>query len=274
MADPQFPPPAPVVVERRTVDESESRRANGPDWDRYADEYQATHGAFLGDAGFVWGPEGLTEDEAGMLGDVTGRDVLEVGSGAGQCSRWVRTRGGRAVGLDLSHRQLQHSRRLDEATGVAVPSVLATATALPFADGSFDVVFCSFGALQFVADLDVALAEAARVLRPGGRLAFSITHPTRWMFPDDPGEAGLTAVSSYWDRTPYVEVDPVSGKIAYVEHHRTLGDWVGLLRGAGFVITDLLEPQWPQSHDRVWGGWSRLRGRLTPGTAILGADRR
>ena len=273
MADPQFPPPAPVVVERRTVDESESRRANGPDWDRYADEYQATHGEFLGDAGFVWGPEGLTEDEAGMLGDVTGRDVLEVGSGAGQCSRWVRTRGGRAVGLDLSHRQLQHSRRLDEATGVAVPSVLATATALPFADGCFDVVFCSFGALQFVADLDVALAEAARVLRPGGRLAFSITHPTRWMFPDDPGEAGLTAVSSYWDRTPYVEVDPVSGEIAYVEHHRTLGDWVALLRAAGFVITDLLEPQWPEGHDRVWGGWSRLRGRLTPGTAILGADR-
>ena len=38
------------------VDEAESRRANGPDWDRYADEYQSTHGEFLGDAGFVWGP--------------------------------------------------------------------------------------------------------------------------------------------------------------------------------------------------------------------------
>jgi hypothetical protein len=47
-----------VRVERRAVDEAESRRANGPDWDRYADEYQATHGEFLGDAGFVWGPEG------------------------------------------------------------------------------------------------------------------------------------------------------------------------------------------------------------------------
>ena len=53
-----------VRVERRSVQESESRRANGPDWDRYADEYQATHGAFLGDAGFVWGPEGLTEEAA------------------------------------------------------------------------------------------------------------------------------------------------------------------------------------------------------------------
>ena len=79
------------------MSEEESRRANGPDWDRYADEYQATHGPYLGDTGFLWGPEGLTEHDAGILGDVTGRDVLEVGSGAGQCSRWVRTHGGRGI---------------------------------------------------------------------------------------------------------------------------------------------------------------------------------
>lgn len=262
----------PFRAERRAVGEEESRRANGPDWDRYADEYQATHGAFLGDAGFVWGPEGLTEAEAGVLGPVEGRDVLEVGSGAGQCSRWIRTRGGRAIGLDLSERQLQHSRRLDESTGVTVPSVLGTATALPFADDSFDAVFSSFGALQFVSELDVAVAEAARVLRPGGRFAFSITHPTRWMFPDDPSEAGLVASQSYWDRTPYVEVDDATGDVSYVEHHRTLGDWVTVLAGAGFRITRLLEPEWPEHHDRVWGGWSGVRGRLTPGTAIVAAD--
>ncbi len=264
----------PVRVERRPVDEAESRRANGPDWDRYADEYQSTHGEFLGDAGFVWGPEGLTEATARILGDVAGRDVLEVGSGAGQCSRWVRTQGGRSFGLDLSLRQLQHSRRIDEATGVSVPSVLGTATDLPFADASFDVVFSSFGALQFVSDIAGAVAETARVLRPGGRFAFSITHPTRWMFPDDPGEAGLVASQSYWDRTPYVEVDDATGLVSYVEHHRTLGDWVSLLADAGFVLTELLEPEWPEGHERVWGGWSGTRGRFTPGTAIFGADLR
>jgi SAM-dependent methyltransferase len=262
---------APVRVERRPVSEEESRQANGPDWDRYADEYQATHGEFLGDVGFVWGPEGLTEAEAGVLGDLADRDVLEVGSGAGQCSRWVRSQGGRAYGLDLSHRQLQHSRRIDLDSGLTVPSVLGTATALPFRDDSFDVVFSSFGALQFVSDIDVAVAETARVLRSGGRYAFSITHPTRWMFPDDPGEEGLTASQSYWDRTPYVEVDEGTGVVAYVEHHRTLGDWVALLAGHGFVITDLLEPEWPEGHERVWGGWSGVRGRFTPGTALFGA---
>jgi ubiquinone/menaquinone biosynthesis C-methylase UbiE len=265
--------PQRVRVERRAVSEEESRRANGPDWDRYADEYQATHGGFLGNTGFVWGPEGLTEEQAGVLGDLAGRDVLEVGSGAGQCSRWVRLHGGTSYGLDLSVRQLQHSRRLDDETGIAVPSVRATATALPYADAAFDVVFCSFGALQFIADLDVAVAEVARVLRPGGRFAFSVTHPTRWSFPDDPSEAGLTATSSYWDRTPYVEVDDETGHVSYVEHHRTLGDWVSVLARHGFRIVELVEPEWPEDHDRVWGGWSRVRGRLTPGTALFSADR-
>ncbi|WP_110205931.1 class I SAM-dependent methyltransferase [Nocardioides daejeonensis] len=263
----------PVTAERRPAGEEESRRANRRDWDRYADEYQATHGAFLGDVGFVWGPEGTTEQAVGALGDVDGRDVLELGSGAGQCSRWVRRQGGRAVGLDLSHRQLQHSRRIDDETGLTVPSVQATATALPFRSGSFDIVFSSFGALQFVADGDSLMREVARVLRPRGRFAFSVTHPTRWMFPDDPGPEGLVASQSYWDRTPYVEVDDATGEVSYVEHHRTIGDWVDLLASVGLALVRFVEPTWPEDHDRVWGGWSRTRGLVTPGTALFVADR-
>ena len=67
-------------------------------------------------------------------------------------------------------------------------------------------------------------------------------------------------------------MDDATGVVAYVEHHRTLGDWVGLLAAAGFRLTTLLEPEWPSDHDRLWGGWSAVRGRVTPGTAIFGAD--
>ena len=130
-------------------------------------------------------------------------------------------------------------------------------------------MFSAFGALQFVADARALVTDVARVLRPGGVFAFSITHPTRWMFLDDPGEEGLVAQQSYWDRTPYVEVDNVTGETRYVEHHRTLGDWVGALSRNGFVLTDLHEPEWPADHDRTWGGWSRMRGVLTPGSAIF-----
>lgn len=253
--------------ERRPADEIESARANRGEWDRYSDEYQATHGPFLGDEGFVWSPEGTNEAELHVLGDVRDRRVLEIGSGAGQCSRWVLVNGGRPIGLDISFRQLQHSHRLDDETGHAVPVVQATGTTLPFRDGSFDIVFSAFGALQFVADENTVCQEAARVLVDSGLFAFSITHPTRWMFPDDPSEKGLTADSSYWDRTPYVEVAE-SGETAYVEHHRTIGDWVRALAAAGFLLEDIVEPEWPADHDRAWGGWSRTRGLLTPGTAI------
>jgi hypothetical protein len=101
---------------------------------------------------------------------------------------------------------------------------------------------------------------------------FSVTHPTRWAFPDDPGEGGLTVRQSYFDRTPYVEVDD-DGDASYVEHHRTLGDRVRELVAAGLVLVDLVEPEWPEGHVREWGQWSPLRGRLMPGTAIFVCDR-
>ncbi len=262
--------PGGVEPVRRTVSETETQRANRQDWDAYADEYQATHGTFLRDIGFIWSPEGVQEADVRLLGDVAGRDVLEVGCGAGQCARWLTTQGARAVGVDLSARQLQHSRRIDDETGARVPAVCATATSLPFADGSFDVVFSAFGALQFVYDASAAVTEAARVLRPGGVFAFSVTHPVRWSMPDDPTTAGLVVTSSYFDRTPYVEQD-ADGRVTYVEHHRTVGDWVRILRRAGFRLDDLVEPEWPEGHDRVWGGWGPVRGALVPGTAIFRA---
>jgi hypothetical protein len=86
--------------------------------------------------------------------------------------------------------------------------------------------------------------------------------------PDDPTSAGLVVTSSYWDRTPYVEQDD-SGEVTYAEHHRTIGDWVRLLASAGFRLEDLIEPEWPAGHDRVWAGWGPERGRVIPGTAIF-----
>jgi hypothetical protein len=54
-----------------------------------------------------------------------------------------------------------------------------------------------------------------------------------------------------------------------VEHHRTLGDWVQQIVAAGLRLDGLVEPSWPDGLDEVWGGWSPLRGRLMPGTAIF-----
>jgi SAM-dependent methyltransferase len=259
-------------IARRQAGSAESVDANRLWWDADADTYLAEHGDFLSDVGFVWCPEGLEEATAGFLGDVTGRAVLEVGCGSAPCSRWLATRGARPVGLDLSSGMLAHARAAAGRSGVHTPLVQAEAERLPFADGSFDLACSAFGAVPFVADSGRVMAEVARVLQPGGRWVFSVTHPMRWIFPDDPGPDGLVAGTSYFDRTPYIEVDD-GGRATYVEHHRTLGDRIREIVAAGLVLTDVVEPEWPDGHEREWGQWSPLRGRLFPGTAIFVCDK-
>jgi SAM-dependent methyltransferase len=255
-------------VARRAVDEAESQRASRMWWDADAADYLAEHGRDIGEADFVWGPEGLREADAHLLGEVAGARVLEVGAGSAPCARWLAAQGARPVALDLSGAMLRHAAALGVSTGVAVPLVQAGAERLPFGDGVFDVACSAFGAVPFVADPRRVMREVARVLRPGGRWVFAVNHPMRWMFSDDPGPDGLTVTQSYFDRTPYVEVDE-SGGATYVEHHRTLGDRVRDVVAAGLVLDDVVEPEWPEGRETVWGQWSPLRGALFPGTAIF-----
>jgi SAM-dependent methyltransferase len=253
---------------RRPAGDAETVHASRRWWDQTAPEYQAEHGDFLGDADFVWCPERLREADAHLLGDVAGRRVLEVGCGAAQCSRWLAAAGAHPVAIDLSAGQLEYAKLLDRRTGAVTPLVQADAQRLPFADASFDLACSAYGAVPFVADSAATMREVARVLRPGGRWVFSVTHPIRWCFPDDPGPSGLLAGSSYFDRRPYVEQDE-HGAATYVEHHRTVGDRVREVISAGLVLDDIVEPEWLDGHDRTWGQWSRLRGEVIPGTAVF-----
>jgi SAM-dependent methyltransferase len=255
-------------VARRAVGSTESERASRQWWDADADDYLAEHGRDIGDADFVWCPEGLREADARLLGDVAGLRVLEVGCGSAPCARWLAAQGAHPVALDLSAAMLRHAAALGAATRLVVPLVQAGAERLPFTDASFDAVCSAFGAVPFVAEPERVMREVARVLRPGGRWVFAVNHPMRWMFSDDPGPDGLTVQQSYFDRTPYVEID-AAGNPTYVEHHRTLGDRVRDIVAAGLVLDDLVEPEWPEDRETVWGQWSPLRGRLFPGTAIF-----
>jgi SAM-dependent methyltransferase len=265
-------PPTAADVGRRDVDAAASVRASRSWWDRDADAYHAEHGEFLGDAGFVWCPENLREDDAHLLGEVAGRTVLEVGCGAAMCSRWLAARGARPVAFDLSAGMLRHARAGGARTGIGLPLVQADAQYLPFRSDLFDIAFTAFGAVPFVTDSARVMREVARVLRPGGRWVFATTHPMRWPFPDDPGPAGLMVLMSYFDRRPYVEYAE-DGTPSYVEHHRTMGGRVREIVAAGFRLVDLIEPEWPAGHTQEWGQWSPMRGALLPGTAIYVCER-
>jgi SAM-dependent methyltransferase len=124
-------------------------RINLRSWEADSDHYQSEHVAQLNrwDA-FGWGTWDVPEDEIHALGDVAGLRALELGCGAAQMGIKVSMRGARVTGLDFSENQLRHARENIAETGADMPLVRASAEELPFADGSFDLVFCDHSAPQ------------------------------------------------------------------------------------------------------------------------------
>lgn len=264
----------PAAVDRigfRDVDGNSAVRATGRWWTANADEYLAEHGEFLGTADFCWGPEGLREAEAKILGNspsLRGLQVLEIGAGAAQCSRYLARDGIDVTATDISEGMCRRAVELNEEHQIGFPVVVSDARTLPFPDDSFDIVFSSFGVVPFVPDLGVLNREVARVLRSGGRWVYSTTHPIRWAFADDP--ESVTAIRSYFDRRPYVEAD-ADGQPLYVEYHHRLSDHIEGLVTGGFAVCRLLEPPWPDDLQQTWGGWGPVRGEYLPGTIIIDA---
>jgi SAM-dependent methyltransferase len=205
-------------------------------WDEQSLEYQSKHGPQLAaSGGTAWGVWQLPESELQVLGDVREKDVLELGCGAAQWSIALHGAGARVTGLDNSSVQLEQARALMARAGADFPLVHCAAEATPFADGSFDVVFCDHGAMAF-ADPHRTVPEAARLLRPGGLLAFSMNTPildVAWpLSADHPSER---LVLDYWDlHVLEGPGEPVGFQLPY-------GAWIALFRENGFVVEDLLE---------------------------------
>jgi SAM-dependent methyltransferase len=206
-------------------------------WDRRSDSYQETHREHIGRPEPRWGLWQLPERELRILGDVTGKDVLELGCGAAQWSILLAGLGARPVGVDNSERQLEHARAALEAAGLDFPLVHAAAESVPLPDGSFDVVFADHGANRFADPYDW-VPEATRLLRPGGLLAFSGGTPFEemcWNEPEDRMEPFLRA--DYFGMHRIEEADgPVQFELPY-------GEWIRLFRANGFEIEELREIQ-------------------------------
>ncbi len=213
-------------------------RKNLAGWEAGSDEYQRAHGETLDRAPLAWGVWRIPEAELGILGDVHGLDLLELGCGAAQWSIALVPLGARPTGLDLSARQLHHARRLAAAAGARVPLVRASAEQVPFADASFDVVFCDHGGMTF-ADPERTVPEAARVLRPGGLLAFAAFSPWHEVCYDDEADRVGPAL-----RHDYFGLDRYEGDDEVV-FARTYGDWVRLFTANGLAVEDLVEPRPP-----------------------------
>src|SRR3954469_2333166 len=141
-------------------------------WDEWAAEYVATGERNWATAEPTWGIWDVAESEARMLPDrLDGIEAIELGCGTAYVSAWLARRGARPVAIDNSAVQLQTARRLQRQHGIDFPLLHGNAEQLPYPDRSFDFAISEYGA-SIWCDPYRWIPEAARVLRPGGRLAF------------------------------------------------------------------------------------------------------
>jgi len=209
------------------------------------------------DAEITWGMFGVRESDLGVLGDVAGLDVVDLGCGTGYFSAWLACRGARPVGVDVTPAQLATARRLQAETGIEFPLLEASAEDVPLPDASFDLAFSEYGA-SIWCDPHKWLPEAYRLLRPGGRLVFL-------------GNSPLVILCALADEEATSETlqRPQRGmhKLAWpdggVEFHLGHGDMFRALNSTGFVVENLIElyaPEHAETHeyyDFVTAEWAR-----------------
>jgi SAM-dependent methyltransferase len=183
----------------------------------------------------IWGLFAVPERDLGVLGQVHGLDVVELGCGTAYFSAWLTRAGARPVGVDLSHEQLMTARRMQTQAGPIFPLIQGDGERVPLADGQYDLVVSEHGAAVWC-NPERWLPEAARLLRPGGRLVFlTNSHLSALCVPAEEGVAGEHLLRG--QREAYRVHWPGGG----VEFHPSHGDWVRLLNGSGFVVVALHE---------------------------------
>jgi SAM-dependent methyltransferase len=206
----------------------------------------------------AWGVFQVREEDIGSpLGDVNGLDVVELGCGTAYFAAQLAHRGARPVGVDPTPAQLDTARRTMERSGISFPLVEAPGERVPLPDASFDLAVSEFGASLW-ADPALWVPEAARLLRPGGRLVFLTNSFISYLCGIDEG-----GTSEALQRPQFGAYRIQWPGEQGIEYHLAHGDWIDLLRSNGFEIERLIElaaPPEAEAHpyyDHVTPEWAR-----------------
>jgi SAM-dependent methyltransferase len=227
-------------------------RANQAAWDMFAADYVENAQENWATDEISWGMFGVPESEVGVMPDVNGLDVIEMGCGTAYFSAWMARRGARPVGIDLSEQQLATAKRMQAEHRLEFPLMHGSAESVPLPDESFDLAFSEYGASLWC-DPYTWIPECARLLRPGGRLLFLTCSVLRVLcspIAEEPiGERlvnpqfGLHSIA--W---------PDDGSIEFNLPH---GERIRVLRESGFEIEALHELQIPEGASAGRFQWMR-----------------
>jgi SAM-dependent methyltransferase len=241
------------VREDGTVTRPEDVAHNRQLWDQLSGAVSAADGLdrWRGD-GVRWGLSGTPEVVLGVLGEVAGRTVVELGCGVAPLSAHLARQGARVIAVDLSWVQLATARSAQAAPPAGggpvprFPLLQADAERLPLADCSADLVLSEHGVAAWC-EPEAWIGEVARVLRPGGRLVFLTNSPLSAMCV--PAEGGPATDRLLRGPADLAEVRWPGGG---VEHHPAHGAWIGVLTAHGLVVEalhELPEPVGPPEPD-------------------------
>jgi ubiquinone/menaquinone biosynthesis C-methylase UbiE len=192
-----------------------------------------------------------------FLPEIGGGTGLDIGCGEGHNTRLLAARGARMVGVDFVSTFIEAARETEREHPLGIHYVISSAQDLPFASGRFDFG-TAFMSLMDMPRPQAALGEAWRVLRPGGFLQWSITHPCffpphRRQVQNGRGEPSAVELGRYFDRIDG-EIDrwtfsaaPPEARNAWLpfeipRFHRTLSEWLNAVVDAGFTIERIAEP--------------------------------
>jgi SAM-dependent methyltransferase len=205
-----------------------------------------------------WGMFAGPESEIGALGDVAGKDVIELGCGTAYFGAGLAKRGARVTGVDPTPAQLETARRMQDEFELHFPLIEAAAEDVPLPDESFDLAVSEYGA-SIWADPELWISEAARLLRPGGRLVFLCNSTLSILCAPDEGPVAETLQRSQF------ELGRIEwpGEDEGVNYHLSHGEMIRVLTAKGFVVEALQErlaPADAETHgyyDFVPAEWAR-----------------
>jgi SAM-dependent methyltransferase len=182
-----------------------------------------------------WGVWHIPDAELGVFGDVDGLDVVELGCGTAYVSAWLARAGARPIGVDITPAQLETARRCMRETGIEFPVIEADAAETGLPDASADLVVSEYGASIWV-DPYRWIPEAARLLRPGGRLVFMCNSTLSILCAPDDEDRVTTALQR--PQRGLLRLDWGEEGVGFEMAH---GERIDLLRANGFELERLLE---------------------------------
>jgi len=221
----------------------------------------------------TWGQWRVPESELRVLPELDGKEVIELGCGTAYFGAWLKRLGARrVVGVDITPAQLATARRMDEEFGLGLELIEANAEDVPLPDASFDLAFSEYGA-SIWCDPELWIAEAARLLRPGGELIFFRGSTLRILCSPDQGPITDRLARPQKEIYKLVWEDDDPG----VEFHPGTADMFRILKTNGFELVDLRElfaPDDAVDHEYYTDPAGRVGEALARGRDLVPAQAR